>query len=306
MIFISALVVFEVKQTEDAVVMTFGKPRMETVDKATRVKVYKPGLHYKWPYPIETVWTHDNRLQCYELKKAQIEQCQTKDEYQVIVSTYVLWKVGDPGTFLKAVNSTAEAENKLDDVVRNARSNVMGQHNLTELINIDSSKVKIQEIEAEILKGVEGIAMDKYGIRVTMVGFKHLGFPEQVTNKVFDRMRAERGRKSDKYLAEGKRDAQRIRSETDLQASSKLVQAEAEAKRIRAEGDRAAAEYYAVFSKNPELAAFLRKLESLRQTISEKTTLILDTRTPPYDLLLPGATDLEKKMPAPAGAAQGK
>jgi len=177
---------------------------------------------------------------------------------------------------------------------------------LTDLINIDPTKVKIQAIEKEILDGIQGIAMDKYGINVTNVGFKHLGFPELVTTKVFDRMKAERDRKSEKYRAEGKRDAQKIKSEADLQASAKLVQAEAEAKRIRAEGDRSAAEYYAVFGKNPELAAFLRKLESLRQTITEKTTLILDTRTPPYDLLLPGATDLGKKTPAPTSAEQGK
>ena len=77
------------------------------------------------------------------------------------------------------------------------------------------------------------------------------------------------------------------------------TKAEGEAKGIRGEGDRAAAEYYAVFGQAPELAAFLRKLESLRAMVTEKTTLVLDTRTAPFDLLQPGATELKPAAPAP-------
>ncbi len=300
-VFVVALIVFEVKETEVAVLMTFGKPTTELRDGAENVKAFAPGLHLKWPAPIQTVWRHDNRRQCYELKRGQVEQVQTKDDYQVIVTTYVLWRIGDPGIFLKAVNSTSEAENKLDDVVRNARNSVLGQHNLTDLINVDPSKVMIGQIEQEILKGLSAVALKKYGIEVVLLGFKHIGFPEEVTTKVFDRMQAERQRKSEKYRSEGKRDAQKIKALADQQASDVLAKAEAESKQIRAEGDRQAAEFYAKFSANPELAAFLRKLDSLRQTVSEKTTLVLDTQTPPYDLLLPGATTL-KASPVSAPA----
>ncbi len=295
LIFLAMLVVFEVKETDYAVVMNFGRPKTEIVGTETQIKVYHPGLHLRWPYPIDTVWSHDNRLQCYELRKGQVEQIQTADDYQIVVTTYVLWQVGDPGLFLKRVNTTVEAENKLDDVVRNSRNVVLGRHNLTELISDNKArKVKIPEIEQEILDHLHDVAMHKYGIEVKHLGFKHLGFPEAVSRKVFARMKAERNRKSEKYRAEGKRDAQKIRAKADLAVSDKLTAAQAESKRIRAEGDSVAAGYYSVFRANPELAAFLRKLDSLRETLSKKTTLILDTNTPPYDLLLPGATDLQK------------
>lgn len=298
-IFVAALVTFQVQETELAVVMRFGRPKTT----GAAVRVYEPGLHLRWPYPIETVWRHDRRLQCYELKKGQVEQTQTRDNQQVIVTTYALWRVGDPAVFLKAVNTTPEAESKLDDVVRNARNNVLGRHALTELINVDRNLVKIGAIEAEILGELREVALTRYGIDVTFVGFKHIGFPEDVTNAVFSRMQEERKGKAEKYRSEGRRDAQRIRSQAEQQASDIMAKAEAEAKQIRAEGDRLAAEHYAVFSRNPQLAAFLRKLESLRETISEKTTLVLDTRTPPYDLLLPGATRLDG---APAAGQGGK
>ncbi|OGV70016.1 MAG: hypothetical protein A3K19_11225 [Lentisphaerae bacterium RIFOXYB12_FULL_65_16] len=304
-IFVAALIAFEVKETEYAVVLRFGKPRIESGET---VKTYTPGLHLKWPYPIETVWRHDNRLQCYELRKGQVEQVQTADDYQIIVTTFVLWKVGEPGLFLKRVGTAEEAEKKLDDVIRNSRNIVIGRRNLTEFINVDAKQVKIPEIETEILLLAKEVALTRYGIDVQHLGFKHLGFPEAVSTKVFARMKAERNRKSEKYRAEGKRDAQRIRAEADLAASEKLTTAEADAKRIRAEGDRNAAEYYAVFRSNPELAAFLRKLDSLRESLSEKTTLILDTNTPPFDLLQPGATLLEKGVTAPGrgGAVDGR
>ncbi len=293
-IFLITLVAFEVKETEYAFILRFGKPKTHLVDGKEEVRIYKPGLHFKWPYPIEGVWRHDNRLHCFELTKGQVEQIQTADNYQVIVSTYVLWKVGDPALFKKRVGTTAEASSQLNDLVRDSRNTVLTQYKLTELINVDAKQLKIRDAEQDILEILADRAMKNYGIEVREVGFKHLGFPETVTTKVFERMRAERNRKSKKYRAEGKRDAQRIRARADLMVSQRLAEAEADAQRIRAEGDQKAAEYYAVFSSNPELAAFLRKLDSLRKTLTETTTLIVDTETQPFDLLRPGAIDLNK------------
>ena len=61
--------------------------------------------------------------------------------------------------------------------------------------------------------------------------------------------------------------------------------AEAKAKEIRAKGDAAAAEAYEVFNQNPELAAYLRKLDSLKKIMETKTTVVLDTNTAPFDIL---------------------
>ena len=68
-----------------------------------------------------------------------------------------------------------------------------------------------------------------------------------------------------------------------------LAKAEAEARGIRAEGDAAAAKYYSVFKENPDLAEFLRKLDSLRQVMQGQTVLVLNTDVAPFDLLKPGA-----------------
>ena len=62
---------------------------------------------------------------------------------------------------------------------------------------------------------------------------------------------------------------------------------------IRAEGDAEAAKSYETFKQNPELAAFLRKLDSLRRIMKGRTTLVLDTNAAPFDLLTPGADNLK-------------
>jgi membrane protease subunit HflC len=287
------------------VVKTFGKPRVAVdPDGQERVRIYEPGLHWQWPYPIDTLWRHDSRVHCYELEKGRVEQIQTRDDYQVIVTTYVLWRVGDAGLFLKRVDSTDQAEPLLDNVVRNSRNLILGRHSLSELISTEAGQTSMRDIEEEMLEHLRATAMAEYGIEVVDLGFRHLGFPEAVSLKVFERMRAERARKSERYLAEGAREAQRIRSAADREVSDILARAQAEAKGIRGRGDEEAAMHYAVFRENPELAAFLRKLEALRTTLSNDTTLVLDTQTPPYDLLRPGATELPGADRAPGEQSQ--
>lgn len=291
-VFVTVLITFQVRENEVAIVMRFGEP---LTSEDGKVKKYSPGLHSKLPTPLDTVWRHDNRLQCYELTTGRVEEIQTSDDYQITVTTYVLWKIGNPYTFLKSVNSTRAAESILDELVRNSRSKILGQHKLTELINTNPEDVKLPSVEQEILTDVKTVASEKYGISIDYLGFKHIGFPEIVSEKVFARMETERQAKAAEKREEGKLRAQEIRSEADVAFKNTIAKADAEATIIRAEADKQAAEYYAVFTQNPELAKFLRKLEALRKTLSKETTLVLNTKTPPYDLFQSDATNIKNK-----------
>ena len=290
-IFLVAMMSFQVKETEYAVIKTFGKSK---VDANGQIITYPPGLHFKRPF-VDSVWRFDKRLQCYELTKGHLEQLTTKDQYQIIVSTYVFWRVGDPGKFLKRLKSVEEVEEKLDAAVRDSRNSIIPMHNFSELVSTETSDSKMAEIENAMLSDVSKKTMEDFGIEVTKIGFRQLGFPETVTTKVFDRMRAERENHSQRLLAEGLSEAQKIRSEADRKASEIRSQAEADAKRIRGEGDEIAAKHYAVFQKNPDLAIFLRSLDALKNSLGAQDTLILDTDTPPFTLLKPNAATLGAK-----------
>lgn len=293
-IFLAASVTFQVQEYEVALVKTFGET---SKDAQGNDVVYPPGLHFKWPTPISQVWLHDNRLQSYELETGRVEQLQTNDDYQVVVTTFVLWRVGDPGRFMRAITTSRDAEENLDDLVRTSRNMVFGRHNLSQLVQVRElgemstpDADELARIERAILADLKPRAMENFGIDVRYVGIKHLGFPEQVTRKVFDRMIAERERKVREHISEGESRAVEIRAEADRRAREIRTAAEARARAIQGEGDEEAARAYAAFAANPELASFLRKLESLRKTLGEKTTLVLDTNTPPYDILRGDAT----------------
>ena len=58
----------------------------------------------------------------------------------------------------------------------------------------------------------------------------------------------------------------------------------ADATRIRGEGEAEAAKVLPVFQQNPELANFLLRIDALQQSLNQRSTLIFDERTPPFDL----------------------
>ena len=67
--------------------------------------------------------------------------------------------------------------------------------------------------------------------------------------------------------------------------------ADGQAITIRGKGEAEAAKSLAVFQQNPNLANFLFRLNALESSLKERSTLIFDARTPPFDLFN-GSTNL--------------
>jgi len=272
-------VLFIVRQGEVAVLTTFGQPRRALTE---------PGLYARWPWPVQRAYLFDARLRCLE---GAYEQILTQDGKNVLVALYAGWKISDPRLFLERVGTPAQAAQSLDGLLRHHETAVLGQYTLGHLVNVRTNELRYAEIEQRMLAAVQAEAGARYGIAVEFLGIRKLGLPEAITAKVFDRMREERKAIADGYRSEGEGEAIRIRAEADSARDQTLARAEGDAKRLRAEGDAAAAEYYRVFEKNPELAMFLRKLEVLEQTLKEKATVVLSADTEPFDLLQGGKTN---------------
>ena len=286
LIFAMMLFAFQVRRTETALVTTFGKP----VDSGP---ITKSGLYWKLPWPIQKVQKFDNRIQNFE---GRFEETLTQDGKNLMVLVYAGWKISNPETFRKSFNdSVADAEKRLEDLVRSEKGAVVGTHPFSDFISPDEKKLKFVEIETEMLERIRKPAADKYGIDVVFLHIKRLGLPESITEKVFERMKAERQKFVDKLKAEGDGRAIDIRSEADSERIKTLAQAEAKVIELRGSAEAEAAKYYEIMEKNPELAIFLQKLTTLEQTLKERSTLILDERTPPFDLLKGGARPMDKK-----------
>lgn len=267
------MVTFTVREDQVKIVTTFGK-----IDRA----ITEAGLYVRWPLPIQKVHTYDNRR---HLLPGAFEQTLTLDGKNILAGVYAGWRIADPVQFFEGLGDIRKAESNLDGLIRNYKNTILGKYPFSSLVNVDPEKLKFEQIEQEILAAVQPEALERYGIDVSFIGFRKIGLPPNITEKVFERMRAERESVSERYLSEGEGEAIKIRAEADSQRDQILAEAEAGAKRIRAEGDAAAATYYKTFEENPELANFLKKLEVLEETLKTKSTVILSSDTAPYDLL---------------------
>ena len=273
-ILLTAVFSFQLNQTEVAIITTFGRPSVVT----------EAGLHFRWPFPFQKVYRFDKRIRCFEGSTGKLEETATRDGHNILAGIYVDYRISNPELFFKQLQDIPNAEEMLNNQMRSEKNSAFGLYTVNQIVNTDPKKLKLQEIQAQIKANL--IAQtEKYGIEIVSVGINTLGVPKTITEKVFDRMVAERKQFADRSIAEGKSKAREIRISADRDRTIALAEAEARAQRIRAEGDAKAAESYKTFSSDPELAEFLRKIEALRVILRGRTTIVFDTNVPPFDLL---------------------
>lgn len=276
-IFGSLLFIFQVRQSEVAVVTTF--------EKISGEPVTQPGAHFKLPWPIQQVFKLDQRIQNFE---GRYEEVQLADRNILMMAVFVGWRINDPALFFRGFPSgrAADAQKSLGDCIQTAKNEVLVRHALSDLISADESKVKFIQIEAELLQHArEVVGTNKYGVEIKFVHIQRIGLPESVTQTVFERMNSERRTYITKIQSEGDSQAMRTTNEANSQAAIILSQAEAEAVKIRGEGESKANQSLAEFRQNPELAIFNMRLEALEQWLKQRTTLVLDQTTSPLNLL---------------------
>ncbi len=266
-------VCFQVRDTEAVLVTRLGKPQ-RTITKA--------GLNVRWPAPIERVHKFDTRMRIYE---ATIAETTTKGAIPIIMHTFVIWQVQDPLSFYNAVQTVDQAENKLYSLIQDTQNKVVGRHEFSEFVNSNPEKTRFKQIEEEMLQELSAAASQNYGINIKAVGIKQLKVNEDTTKAVFERMRAERNRKTEAILSEGNARATAIKSNADTKKQKLLAAVEGRAKAIRGAGDAEAAKYYELLNEDPEFAMFLREIEALKKALAERATIIISADSEPFRLL---------------------
>ena len=194
------LFVYQVRKSEVVVVTTFGKPTRD---------VTVPGPHWRLPWPIENVHRFDQRVQNFE---DRFTEGLTADNFNLLTTVYVGWKITDPKAFFpKFAGSSepiAEAEKTLDRMLGNAKAAVVGKHPLADFLSPVGEGNKFLNIEKEILGIVQSqVQANSYGLEIVFLGVKKLGLPENVTQQVFERMQSERKVLAERSQAEGEAEA---------------------------------------------------------------------------------------------------
>ena len=241
------------------------------------------GLHGKLPWPVDQIVYLDGRRRVLKTRHTEML---TRDKKNVILLSYVVWRISDPLRFYQSVGGVEAGDAKLDGLVTNAKISVLGGYDLSALVSTKSEDLKTEEVEAAILANVVPNAGEKYGVLIEEVGFERLSLPESNTRFVFDQMRAERRQYAARYRAEGEREAQSIRSSTMLEVAEIRAEANEKAATIRGEAEAEAARIYSeAHSVDPSFYRFTRSLDSMSKILNEKSHVVLRTDSPPFKLL---------------------
>ncbi len=268
------LVTYQVRETESVFITRFGEPvREKTV----------PGLGWKWPTPIERVHRFDARMRV--LESSRLSETPTKGSTPIIVNTYLVWRVAEPLEFWNSVRTVANAESKLRDQMNDTQNRVIGQHLFGDFVNSDPDRVILDTIQEKMLTDLKEPVRREYGIEIRTLGIKQLKISEDVTKSVFDRMRADRQRRTETTISEGKAEADKIKAEANNKRDVLLAAAEARGKALRGEGDAEAARYYEMLEEAPDLAIYLRNLEALLTMLKERATIVLPADVEPLKYL---------------------
>ncbi len=265
---------FTVKEGSCAIVSRFGDVRAVYMDS---------GLHFKLPYPFESVYTYDTRSQYMD---SGYTETLTNDKKNVILQTYLVWHIEDPRKFYNSVGDNEKAEKYLNDLTANVKNGVMGNYELSSLVSTDLENIKIDEISKKIEKSVSENALKDYGIKIEKIKIKRLSLPTNNIESVFEQMIADREKQVTKLLSEGERDAAIIMSEANAKAAEILAEGKLEAAEIDAETERKIAEIYGdAYNKNSELFIFLKKLIALENSVNEDTVIIMKSEDSPFDIV---------------------
>ena len=261
--------VFIVDETEQVVILAFGKP-VRTITE--------PGINMKVPFPLQEKIKFDDRLLEYD---SPPEEILSKDKKTLIVDNYVRWRIVDALQFLKTVQAIPTALSRMDDIVYSELRRELGTHDMVEIITENREKLM------EIVTFNSNKATLDYGIEVLDVRIRRVDLPAENEESIYARMEAERNRQANKFRSEGEEEAQKIRASTDRDKTIILADAYKEAERIRGEGDAKAVEVYAnAYSADPKFYEFVRTLDMYKKVVDDKTTLVLPADSRLFKLLL--------------------
>jgi membrane protease subunit HflC len=258
------LSLYSVRETEFVLVTQFGKPLYTVIDA---------GLHIKWFFQSATYF--DRRLRIYNPRPSEFL---TRDKKNLVIETYVAWRIQDPKRFVETVGDAVAAEMRLHDNVWSGLSAALGNEDLESIVSTNIGAVQAQDMLDRLSGATDLAALRQYGIEVLDVRIKRLNLPEQNKQSVYARMRAERERIARQYRAEGEEQALSIRADADRQKEEILSLAYKQAEKTKGEGDAESTRVYGeAYSRNPKFYRLLRTLESYKKILDDKTTAILSS-----------------------------
>jgi len=250
--------VFTVSETEKAIKFKLG----EIV-----ASDYSAGLHFKFPL-VNNVKKFDARILTLD---SSPERFLTAEKKNVIVDSFVKWRIGDVNTFYTAVaGDVYQANVRLDQIIKDAFRSEFSKRDIKQLVSTDRSAVR----EALIAKTVAGAA--NLGIEIVDVQVKRIDLPSEVSQSVYRRMEAERARVAREFRSQGSEAAERVRADADKQKEIILANAYRDAEVVKGSGDATASDVYAkAYGADVEFYAFYRSMAAYKHSFANASNIMV-------------------------------
>jgi len=248
---------FIVNQTEQALVLSFGRP--------VRL-VAHPGLGFKQPW--QSTITYDRRLLDYE---PPAEEVIAADQKRLVVDAYCRFKIVDPLLFYQTMGTELVARTRLNSVISDSLRRVIGGVELQSVVSAQRAAI-MRQIRDQVNDQARGFGIDVVDVRI-----RRADLPEENSKAIYERMIAERQREAAQFRAQGAQQSQEIRARADRERVEILANAQKQSQILRGEGDADSTKIYAqAFERNPGFYAFYRSLDAYRQSLDgANTTFVL-------------------------------
>jgi membrane protease subunit HflC len=222
---------------------------------------YEPGLHFLVPV-LNNIKKFDGRIQTLDSRPERFLTVEKKD---VIVDSYAKWRITNPGQFYRSTGGdSGRTARLLSERINTSLRDEFGKRTIQEVVSED--RLELMQV---LTKEVDRQAAE-LGIEVVDIRVKKIDLPPEVSESVYERMRAERERVARDLRAKGSEAAERIRADADRQRTVILADAYKLSEELRGEGDAKAAEVYAnAFNQDRDFYSFYRSLNAYRNAFGQ-------------------------------------
>lgn len=257
---IASSCVFVVRERDYALQFSLGE---------VRKVISAPGLYFKLPPPLQNVVTLDKRVLTIESTDA--ERIQTKEKKNLLIDSYVKWRIADPRLFYVTFGGNERAaEERLQAQIRDALNAAVNVRTVKDVVSAERDIV-MTEILANVARRAEPL-----GVQVVDVRLRRIEFAPEISESVYRRMDAERTRVANELRSIGAAEGEKIRAEADRKREEVVARAYSKAQTIMGEGDAQASGIYATaYGKDPKFFAFYKSLEAYRAAFSKASDMLV-------------------------------
>ncbi|PWE17160.1 protease modulator HflC [Marinicauda salina] len=255
---------YTVNERQQALVLRFGEP----VAVVNEVGDDDPGLHFKYPF-VDEVTLFDKRNLEFDMQPAEILAA---DQERLVVDAFLRYRIVDPLRVYQTARDERGLRQRLRAIMDDALRGVIASIPSNDVISGQRSEL-MDRIETAVESQV---ASQDLGAEVVDVRILRADLPQQIADRVFERMRSERQQEASLIRAEGEERAREIRAQAEREATVLLANARAESERIRGEGDaQRNAIYAAAYGQDAEFFAFYRSMIAYEEALQEGVPIVI-------------------------------